>query len=417
MNTAEDGALGINRPLENRLRSAPADIGGANRFAVLTSPGPAAIAVIQLCGPAVPQFAAARLRPMRGQTLDLARGKLALARLYEDSGEVLDTVLVAVSARPAEWEARLFLHGSPWVVRRCCELLVKAGFSQRETPCAELWPARDFIESEAYALLPQMQTLEGATWLLGQAKRLRRAIEELLEQDWREGRQACRDLAERLCVFDWYSRPARVALVGPTNAGKSTLANALAQQEVSLTSAQPGTTRDWVEVPVAVRGFPMVWLDTAGLVERSQGLEAAALEKTRQCVSGADAVVLVLDGTSASVPDLRAVGLNAENAPTVVALNKTDRADFRQDLHDFFPPAWRVRIVAISAAEGTNLAALEDALVESLGRHDSFLKLPGAFTARQAAWLKAAAEALDECFYRTALEAVFSPNDATTLHP
>jgi hypothetical protein len=73
--------------------------------------------------------------------------------------------------------------------------------------------------------------------------------------------------------------------------------------------------------------------------------------------------------------------------------------------------------VAISAAEGTNLAALEDALVESLGRHDSFLKLPGAFTARQAGWLKAAAEEAEERSYRTALAAVFSPNDATTLHP
>ena len=108
---------------------------------------------------------------------------------------------------------------------------------------------------------------------------------------------------------------------------------------------------------------------------------------------------------------------NAENAPTVVALNKFDRAEFRQDLHGSFPPGWRGRIVAISAAEGTNLAALEDALVSCLGRHDSFLKSPGAFTDRHAGWLKAAAEAADERSYRTALEAVFSPNDATTLHP
>ena len=82
MNTAEDGALGINRPLENWPLNARADTSGANSFAVLTSPGPAAIAAIQLCGPAVPQVAAARLRPVRGQAVELARGKLALARLY-----------------------------------------------------------------------------------------------------------------------------------------------------------------------------------------------------------------------------------------------------------------------------------------------------------------------------------------------
>ena len=222
----------------------------------------------------------------------------------------------------------------------------------------------DAIEAEAHVLLPQMQTLLGARWLLSQAIRLRKAVDELLRsEDWEGGRATCRELAERLYVFDWFSRPARVALIGPPNAGKSTLANALAEKEVCLTSPQPGTTRDWIEVPVVVRGFPIVWLDTAGWRDGADGLAAAAAAKTRECVRTADAVVMVLDGTAGELPDVPMIGGECpEIAPAVVVLNKLDRADFCPSVRDSLPSDWQERVVAVSAANRTNLAQLAGAV-------------------------------------------------------
>lgn len=421
-----DPSAKLTRPSDPAKLDAPAGetklnraSGDTNKFAVLTSPGPAAIAAIQICGPKVPEFAAAFLHPTRGKVLKLKPGALVLAYLHETPGEALphmgdapgaplDFVLVAVSPTTAEWQARLFLHGSPWLVQRCCALLTAAGFSRQQAPCAPLWPAQDLIEMEAHALLPQMLTFDGACWLLRQAKQLPKAI-DALQAGERHARQQCREIAERLRIFDWYSRPARVALVGPPNAGKSTLANALAQQEVSLTSPQPGTTRDWVEVPAVVRGFPVLWIDTAGLRPCAEGLEAAAVAKTQECVRTADAVILVLDGAAGGIPDrfpdLPAMGLRgAETAPAMIALNKADSPAFDGGLRDLLPSEWRDRVTVVSAAQGTNLTQLGDALLVHLERWPAELLAPGAFTKRQAEWLEHAADAREFVFYQTMLK-------------
>jgi small GTP-binding protein len=389
----------------------PATDGAEGAFAVLTSPGPAAIAAVQVCGPRTPEFAAKHLRSASGRVLDnLKPGRVVRARLCEGPGSVLDDVLVAIHAGAPACELRLFLHGSPWLLRSCCELLSAAGFARQDSSPAPLWPARDAIEAEAHALLPQMQTLLGARWLLSQADRLRKAVRGLREsEDWENGRARCLGLASRVFVFDWFSRPARVALIGPPNAGKSTLANALAEQEVSLTSAQPGTTRDWVEIPAVVRGFPVVWLDTAGLRHGAHDLEAAAADKTRRCIQTADAAVLVLDGTAEAFPDLRAIGEgSAAVAPAVVVLNKFDHADFRPGLRDLLPSCWRDKALAISASQRINLGQMEEAVLRGLGRSHEYADIPGAFTKRQADGLKCASEAVESACYRTFLGSCLS---------
>jgi tRNA modification GTPase len=86
-----------------------------------------------------------------------------------------------------------------------------------------------------------------------------------------------------------------VAIVGPPNAGKSTLLNALAGREAAITSARAGTTRDVIEVRMNLSGLPVTVLDTAGLRESEDELEAIGIERALQRAEMADLRVFLVD--------------------------------------------------------------------------------------------------------------------------
>jgi tRNA modification GTPase len=93
----------------------------------------------------------------------------------------------------------------------------------------------------------------------------------------------------------------RVVVLGPPNAGKSSLINVLAQREAAITSAIPGTTRDLIEVPVAIGGTPFVLVDTAGLRDSDQEVEAMGIERARATAKAAD--ILLWLGAPGEAPD------------------------------------------------------------------------------------------------------------------
>jgi tRNA modification GTPase len=134
--------------------------------------------------------------------------------------------------------------------------------------------------------------------------------------------------------------PARVAIVGAPNVGKSTLANALLGRTASITSDVAGTTRDWVESACVFVGkpeagsqepevaVPVVLVDTAGVRETGDAIERVAIERTHEQVRGADVVVVVLDGSRGVTAEERAMveGYLRGEAPCVVVVNKADVA-------------------------------------------------------------------------------------------
>jgi tRNA modification GTPase len=93
----------------------------------------------------------------------------------------------------------------------------------------------------------------------------------------------------------------RAVVLGPPNAGKSSLINALAQRDAAITSAVPGTTRDLIEVPVAIGGAPFVLVDTAGLRDSDQEVEAIGIERARATAKAAD--ILLWLGAPEEAPD------------------------------------------------------------------------------------------------------------------
>lgn len=367
-------------------------------FQVLTGAGPAAIAVIRARGEGVERFARAHLRLAgKGKTQVWSRGRVLRAELRDGEGAAIDDILISVHAEQPLWDLRLHLHGSPWIVGRCTELLRENGLTQRHEERTTLWKTADSIEAEAHARLPRMTTMQGARWLCGQIDALRVALCSLMaEPVFEKARAGACDLTRGAPTFDWYARPLRVALVGPPNVGKSTLANALAAEMVSLVAARPGTTRDWIEVPGEVGGFPVVWLDTAGLHDGNDPLEAAGIAQTRRVMEEADALVVVLDGSGES-QEVQTAFLRDYSgiAPVCVLLNKSDLGGNASLLIEMLPAPWPSPPVMISAAKRFGLEEFERQLLSGIGRDKHSLEAPCSFTARQTEHLRAAAEATD----------------------
>ncbi len=156
----------------------------------------------------------------------------------------------------------------------------------------------------------------------------------------------------------------RIAIIGPPNAGKSSLLNRLLGWERALVSDIPGTTRDTLEETLVLRGVPFVLTDTAGITVTAHPVEQAGVERSWQQAAAADLVLLVVDGNrpSHSLPSGLAAAL--EDRTVVLAANKCDLelamtpAALRCGAG--LPPG---PALAVSARTGAGLDALVDALV------------------------------------------------------
>jgi len=134
-----------------------------------------------------------------------------------------------------------------------------------------------------------------------------------------------------------------VAVIGPPNAGKSSLVNRLAGREAAIVTPYPGTTRDVIEVALELDGMPVTILDTAGLRETADPVEAIGIARAKERAERADLALLVLDATSApSSPE----GFPGREVDRLVLVNKVDAAAV---------PAWadaRRDVLAISCRTG-----------------------------------------------------------------
>ncbi|MCH7871771.1 MAG: 50S ribosome-binding GTPase [Planctomycetes bacterium] len=365
-----------------------------NQFAVLTDRGPAAIAVVRVRGPKVESLLRESLQFSAAATA-MRPGRLLRAQLL-DAGDPLDDILVSFHQAGPDWDIRLHLHGGRGIVQRCTEILAQRGFAESADPACSLWHAANRIETEVFAHLPTMTTLAGAQWLSEQAHELPVALQRLQDEtDIEAARSGARALLDAPPIFDWYACPLRAALVGPPNAGKSSLVNALSDRPASVVSSVPGTTRDWLEIPGEIRGYPVIWLDTAGIRPAADALEAASIQRTHEVMAGADAILFVLDGTPEARPSQRQFAERyADDRPTCIAINKRDRMDpAERDLdRPHIARRWDVPITTVSATEPHGLDRLIDTLLGALGRGSRPPKGAALFTARQRQLLREAVD-------------------------
>lgn len=111
-----------------------------------------------------------------------------------------------------------------------------------------------------------------------------------------------------------------VAVIGAPNAGKSSLVNALAKRDVAIVTPHAGTTRDVLEVPLNLGGYPVIVIDTAGLRDTDDEIEAEGIRRARARVAQADCVVALFDGTKPQDQDT----LQHVNDDVLVVATKTD---------------------------------------------------------------------------------------------
>jgi tRNA modification GTPase len=147
-----------------------------------------------------------------------------------------------------------------------------------------------------------------------------------------------------------------VALVGPPNAGKSSLLNALLGQDRAIVSAVPGTTRDVVEGTIALAGVPVRLLDTAGIDAPSDPIEAEGVRRSRRAMGESDLLLVVLDGSIA--PDRRVLEETRDRARLLVRA-KSDLAAHAEagGLGDAQP---------VSAVTGEGIEALRERLAREV---------------------------------------------------
>jgi tRNA modification GTPase len=170
--------------------------------------------------------------------------------------------------------------------------------------------------------------------------------------------------------------PARVAIVGAANVGKSTLANQLFGQDRSLTADLPGTTRDWVGELAEIDGVAVMFVDTPGIRQTEDPIERQAIAISHTQAEAAEVIVVVLDATRPLDAEQRAP---IERYPkAIVVINKTDQlAVFDYEALREHDP------LLIVARSGQGLSELRRRILQRIGCQRHQIDPPLCWTERQ----------------------------------
>lgn len=396
-------------------------------FALSTGPSVAGVAVIRVSGPAAfsvaHHFSFALPKPRQA----------AVRRLLEPgSREVLDEALVLAFPAPhsftGEDVVELQLHGSRAIVRNVLSRL--AGLTAFRPADPGEFTRRAFVNGKMDLVDVEAlgDVLAAETRNQARLARLNRQQLKQAQAAWREALLEVRGLTEALIDFSdeddvvqtfdsnlqrliatlrdeiaAAARPSkaaeivkdgfRVVLLGPPNAGKSSLLNALAARDVAITSEIAGTTRDVLEVHLDLNGQAVILMDTAGLHETRDELEIAGIARTRRAAEEAD---LRLWLSPASLP--------ASSAPDDIKVDLVVRT--MSDLIDSDSKRESLTgSLLVSSKSGQGLAELVERLSEQaqLASWGGFESL-SVVHQRQRAELNMAVDALDDALRRTMSE-------------
>jgi tRNA modification GTPase len=328
--------------------------------AIATPPGAGAIAIVRVSGPAARELAAAVFRSKR----PLRPRYATYGEIVDEDGEVIDRGIAFFSAAPRSYTGEdtleLHVHGSPVVARETVRTLIARGARYAQpgefTRRAFLNGKLDLSAAAAVADLIEAQTRSAARAAVanlggGVANRVREirarlslVLEELaasidfpdevpdpgaggMISELSELRDSLRELIRTGEAGRIMREGVPVAIVGPPNAGKSSLLNALLGEDRALVSEIPGTTRDTIEESIAVHGVHMRLIDTAGIRAHADRLEAAGIERTQRALESARLALVVIDGSQPLSDEARTLLAQTRGQPRVIFANKADLGD------------------------------------------------------------------------------------------
>jgi tRNA modification GTPase len=367
--------------------------------AVATAPGVGAIAVIRLSGP---EAIAITNRVFKGKDLTQQASHTIHFGTIRDEGKIVDEVLVSLFVAPHSYTkenvVEISCHGSDYIVQQLMQVFLKNGarlatageFTKRaflngQFDLAQAEAVADLIASDS-ALSHEVAMKQMRGGFSQEIKRLRAELVHFasmieLELDFGEEdvefadreqlrtlilniQRIIRELLKSFELGNVIKNGVPTVIVGKPNAGKSTLLNQLLNEEKAIVSDVPGTTRDFIEDEINLGGVTFRFIDTAGLRETTDKVEAIGVERTMQKLSQSSLIIYLFDVTSTTPEDVQEEldRLNPNRLPLLPVANKMDQATPEQ-LEAF---AGIANLVQISAADGANLDALKQALIDKV---------------------------------------------------
>lgn len=370
----------------------PDPLAGDTIAAIATAPGRGAIAVIRISGPAAARLLLTLCPELDGSPPPERFQRLLTIR-HPDSGETLDRALACFFPGPRSYTGEDLVELSTHGGLLSPQLVLGAAFAGGARPAqpgeftrrAVLNGKLDFTQAEAILDLVDASSPAFHRAAIQQLERgLARRIEKLRQAILRTEalvaygidfpdedeppvpperiREAAEDVVERIDMI-LRTAPegallrdgAMVVLAGRPNAGKSSLFNALLGGERSIVTDIPGTTRDAVAEGVVIGGYPFRLVDTAGLRQTPDKVEALGVEVAERYLAAADIVLYCAEADGDLDPADEAFLARARSARVIVARTKADRGRAKR------APAG----IPVSVVSGEGLARVREALVDA----------------------------------------------------
>ena len=383
--------------------------------ALATANGIGAIGIIRISGDdAIPVSA----KIFEGKNLEKAQSHTVHYGFIKDGDEVIDEVMISVFKAPktftAEDSVEISFHGSPHIAKKILEVLIKNGarmakageftmraFMNGRIDLSQAESIADLIasENEASRKVALNQLKGGITneisFLRTDLLNFVSLIE--LELDFAEedvefaDRSALNQLLDKIEAklnsliesFQYgnaIKNGTAVAIIGKPNAGKSTLLNALLKEERAIVSNIAGTTRDTIEEILHIKGHAFRLIDTAGLRETVDEIEAIGVKKAKEKVENANILVYLADAATENFSeDIEMIkSLQRDDLKLIICATKIDEVSpaqyelveniFRKEISQDFD------FITISAVENQNMQDLKNELssyVEQLKSEES----------------------------------------------
>lgn len=409
--------------------------------AIATGDKKSAIGIVRISGDGAAKVLENVFRPKTGSVAGMKPGRLYYGELLDASGEVIDLCLATLSRAPKSYTgedtAELHCHGSPVILSEALRSLFRAGARQAEagefTKRAFLNGKLDLTGAEAVAdmidaespLAAKNAVLQLSGSVFSKAEAIYNSliaisshfqatidfpddgIEDFRLEEYRETLvSAGRELKSLASTYErgrFIREGLPCAIVGRPNAGKSSLFNALLGYERAIVTSVPGTTRDALSENLTLGGLTLKMLDTAGLRETSDFVEAEGIRRAEAAAGGARLIIGVFDGSQP---------LGEEDERTIKAMEKAPHAIAVLNKLDLPAVSSLPGSVRVSAKTGEGIGELTERIVEALAPYRA--EGSGLLTnARHLRHIENAAEALDSAV--SALDLGATPDAVLTV--